>query len=345
MSDRTSSGPASEVVARGFTLPPRLRYGKSPTLVFMGKQFIGGNLGTHSYYYRPAEDNGVLYTCRAGHIDTTHLRVAADWTAYLTAKSYRHLMQGDPSYSFGMIADRSRHRMHITYPANWSSLSPEQRDRTAREAALILGPYMAYTMVTWHEILTWFGYKSVGIVPEYHSSFSWEDTYSNLLGTVLAARALRDTQHIFDQAMTIALDEEVHRLGVQPATVARQASASVQHQWYSGSIGTFINMKKRGLDIGVDTGFVTPILVPNVPGCSGAQPALCPAPRLDDLARYGFAAFSEIVPHEWEKGKILRIVYPNGGGDRIRPDLHYRPIMDEIRREAVARYGPQGASN
>ena len=56
-----------------------------------------------------------------------------------------------------------------------------------------MGPYMAYTMVTWHEILTWFGYKSVGIVPEYHSSFSWEDTYSNLLGTVLAARALRDT--------------------------------------------------------------------------------------------------------------------------------------------------------
>jgi hypothetical protein len=254
-------------------------------------------------------------------------------------------MRGDTSFSFGMIADRSRHEMHITYPANWSSLSPEQRDRTAREAALILGPYMAYTMVTWHEILTWFGYKSVGIVPEYHSAFSWEDTYSNLLGTVLATRALRDTQHTYDQAMTIALDEEMRRLGVQPAAVARQASASVQGQWYSGSIGTFINMKKRGLDVGLDTGFVTPILVPNVPGCNGAEPALCPAPRLDGLAKYGLAAVPEILPHEWEKGKILRIVYPNGGGNRIRPDLHYLPIMDEIRREAVARYGPKVASN
>ena len=129
MSDRTSTGPASEVVARGFSLPPRLRYGKSPTLVFMGKQFIGGDLGTHGYYYRSAENNGVAYTARGGHIDTTHLRVAADWTAFLAAKSYRHLMRGDTSFSFGMIADRSRHEMHITYPANWSSLSPEQREQ------------------------------------------------------------------------------------------------------------------------------------------------------------------------------------------------------------------------
>lgn len=72
MSDQASTGPASEVVARGFRLPPRLRYGKSPILVFTGQQFIGGNLGTHAYYYRKAETNGLLYACRAGHIDTTH---------------------------------------------------------------------------------------------------------------------------------------------------------------------------------------------------------------------------------------------------------------------------------
>ena len=204
-----------------------------------------------------------------------------------------------------------------------------------------MGPYMAYTMVTWHEVLTWFGYKSVGIVPEFHSSFSWEDTYSNLLGTVLAARALRDPGHTYDEAMTIVLDEEMRRLDAQPAQVARQASASVQHEWYSGSIGTFINMKKRGLDIGVDTGFVTPIRVPDVPSCAGAEPAYCPAPRLDGLAQYGFAAVPEIIPHEWEKVKILRIAYPNGGGRTIRPDIHYQPIMNEIRREAAARYGPQ----
>jgi hypothetical protein len=345
MSDRATAGKASEVVATGFTLAPRLRYGYSPTLVFMGKQFIGGDLGPHGYYYRRAEKNGMAYTKCGGHIDVSHMRISADWTAFLAAKSYRHLMRGDPVFSYGMLADRSRDEMHLTYPANWSSLSPAQRDPVAREVALILGPYMAYNMVTWHEILTWFGYKSTGIVPEYHSAFSWEDTYSNLLGTVLASRALRDTQHTYNEAMAIAIGEEMRRLGLQSAAVARQASASVRYEWYSGSFGTFINMKKRGLDIGVDTGFVTPILVPNVPGCSGAEPARYPTPRLDDLAQYGFTAIPEILPHEWEKSHILRIVYPNGGSNRIRPDIHYKPIMDEIRLEAIARYGPKVASN
>jgi hypothetical protein len=343
ISDRASSGPASEVVASGFALPPRLRYGKSPTLVFLGKQFIGPGVGTHAYYYRPAEENGVVYTCRGGHIDTTHLRIAADWTAYLAARSYKHLVRGDPSFSFGMAADRSRHYVQISYPANWAGLSPSQRDRTAREVAVIMGPYLAYTMVTWYEIFTWYGYKSVGIVPEFHSAFSWEDTYSNLLGAILAARALRDTQRTYDQAMTVVLDRELRELGVQSAAVAKQASASVQGQWYSGSIGTFINMKKRGLDIGVDTGYVLPIRVPNVPGCAGAEPMAYPAPTLKAVSDYGFSVALEIEPHGWEKYKILHIVYPDQLGRRIRPDEHFAAIMFDIRQEAIARYGPEAA--
>ena len=340
--DRRSAGPADDALATAFNSTPRLRYGKSPTLVFMGKQFIGDDLGTHGYHYRAAEKNGVLYTCRAGHIDTTHLRIAADWTAHLAAESYQHLLRGDTSFSFRMIADRhSPHYVQISYPAGWTSLSLGQRRPVARQVALTMGPYLAYTLVTWHEILTWYGYRSVGFVPEFHSSFSWEDSFSNLLGTHLATKALRDTAHSYDQAMTIALNEEVRKLGVQPAAVAKQASASVQHKWYSGSIGTFINMKKRGLDIGVDTGYATPILVPNVPACPGAQPVVYPAPTLRDLSDYGFSAAVEIEPHEWEKNKILRIVYRDQPGKRIRPDQHFAAIMSEIRREAAARYGPE----
>jgi hypothetical protein len=339
--DPPVGGPVADALATEFNSTPRLRYGKSPTLVFMGKQFIGGDLGTHGYHYRASEGNGVLYTCRAGHIDTTHLRIAADWTAHLAAESYQHLLRGDPGFSFRMIADRhSPHYVQITYPADWASRSLEQRRPIAREVALTMGPYLAYTLVTWHEILTWYGYKSVFFVPEFHSAFSWEDSFSNLLGTYLAAQALRDTAHCFDEAMTIALDREVRKLGVQPAAVAKQVSASVQYQWYSGSIGTFINMKKRGLDIGVETGYATPILVPNVPNCPGAEPLPYPAPTLQSLPSYGFSAVVEIKPHEWEKSKILRIVYPDGEGDRIVPEAHFALIMRQIRREAAARYGP-----
>ena len=342
VSDRGVAGPAHDALATEFNSTPRLRYGKSPTLVFLGKQFIGGDLGTHGYHYRAAEKNGVLYTCRAGHIDTTHLRIAADWTAHLAAESYQHLLRGDRSFSFRMIADRhSPHYVQISYPPHWANLSQEQRRQTAREVALTMGPYLAYTLVTWHEMLTWYGYKSVGFVPEFHSSFSWEDSFSNLLGTYLATKALRDTAHSYDQAMTIALNEEMRTLGVQPAAVARRASRSVQGKWYSGSIGTFINMKKRGLDIGVDTGYATPILVPNVPSCPGAQPVAYPVPTLRALSEYGFSVVVEIEPHEWEKNKILRIIYPDHQGRRIRPDQHFAAIMGDIRREAAARYGTE----
>jgi hypothetical protein len=156
---------------------------------------------------------------------------------------------------------------------------------------------------------------------------------------------LRDPDRSYEEALTAALAEELHRLGVQPAAISKQASVSVRGKWYSGRIGMFINMKKRNLDIGVDNGLVTPILVPDVPGCAGAEPACYPAPTLDALSRYGFSAFVEIEPHELEKGKILRIVYPDGQGRRIRPDVHFAPIMRQIRQEAAARYGPEYASN
>ena len=55
-----------------------------------------------------------------------------------------------------------------------------------------------------HEILTWHGFRCVGFLPEFLSAFSWEDSFSNLLGTVVASKALRDTEHPYDEAMTIA---------------------------------------------------------------------------------------------------------------------------------------------
>jgi hypothetical protein len=52
-----------------------------------GTPWAGQKLGTHGYYYRPSEKNGIGYACRAGHVDIMHVRIAADWTAYLPAKA------------------------------------------------------------------------------------------------------------------------------------------------------------------------------------------------------------------------------------------------------------------
>jgi len=340
--DRGMSGPASEVVVSGFNVPPRLRYGATPCAC-IGAPFIGENLGKHGYYFRTAEKNGIAYTRRGGHIDTMHLRIAADWTAYLAAKSYRHLMRGDQSFSYKLLADRSRHTVHISYPENWQSMPQEQRREAAREVALTMGPYLAYSMVSWHEIITWYGFHSVGVIRESHSAFSWEDSYSNLLGAVVAARALRDTQRSYNEAVTIALDEEMRELGVQPAAVARQASESVRGTWYTGVVGPLMSMRRRNPDIGVDDGLVTPVLALDLP--AGAEPASYPAPTLETIAKYGFWAFVEIEPHEWERRKVLRIVYPNGKGKRVYPTAHFAPIMAHIQQEAAAKYGLDMVSN
>jgi hypothetical protein len=341
--DPGMSCPASEVVYHGFFVPPRLRWGTTAAAV-PRTPFLGSDIGSHGYYMSLSEKDGIAYTCRGGHIDTMHVRIAADWTAYLAARSFKHLMKGDPAFSYKMIADRSRHYVQISYPANWQSLPPEQRRETAREVAVLMGQYLAYSMVTWHEIITWHGFRSVGIIGEYQSAFSWEDGYSNLLGTIIAARALRDTQHSYDEAVKIAFDEEMQTLGVQPVEVCRRASELVKGSWYTGNVGMTLKVKKRNLDTGWDDGFVTPCLVPNLPACRGAVPMSYPAPTLAILAKYGFAATVEIEPHEWEKGKILRIVYPDGHGKRIRPDVHFQPIMAHIGQEARKKYGPEATT-
>jgi len=339
--DRTLSGPASQVIREGFDGIPRTRYGCYAAAI-PGMTFLGSKLGSHNYHGPFFEKDGIAYTCRGGHIDITHLRIGIDWTAYLVAESYRHLMRNDPSFSCKMPVDRSRTHVHITYPFGWDCLSEEDRSAIAERIALALGPYLTFTMVSWHEITTWYGYKCIGLPVEYDSAFSWEDSYSNLLGTMIAVRALQDAEHSYNKAVTIAIDEEMQRLGVLPsAGQARLASKSMKGQWYTGIFLLLFDMKKRNFDIGLDDGDMTPTLVPHVPQCPRAEPQSYPVPTLDVLAEYGFSVTIEIEPREWEKDKILRVVFGNDPQKRINPQTHLAIIMDHIQQEAAAKYGPE----
>jgi len=335
--DKGLSAPASEVITHGFNGAPRPRRGSYAASV-LGMFFLGPKLGTHGYYYRPSEKDGIVYTCRAGHIDIAHLRIAADWTAYLVAQTYRHLMDNDPNFSYKLMADRSRHYVQFHCPSDWATLPEAQRREIAREIAWAAGPYLAYTLVTWHEILTWFGFKCVGLPTEYASAFSWEDSFSNLLGTVLAVKAMQDTEHPFNQALQMALDRELAELGIQPARVAKRSAESVKGTWYTGDITVLVTMRKRNFDIGLGDGLVTPSVVPNVPECPAAAPVSYPTPQLDVLTRHGFSLTLEIEPHEWESGKILRIPYGDKPEKRLRPREHYPIILDYIRAEATRLY-------
>lgn len=338
--DRALIGPASDVIVEGFNAPPRTRFGGYAAAI-PGMTFLGEDLGAHNYHWPFFEKNGIVYTCKGGHIDIVHMRLGIDWTAYLAAKSYQHLMRRSPGFSTRFSVDRSRFHVRITYPPGWDYLTKKDRSAIAEKMAMAIGPYLTFSMITWHEILTWYGYKSMVLPVEFNSAFSWEDSYSHLLGTVIAMRALQDTERPYAKAVRVAIDEEMQRLGILAADEALEASRSVQGEWYTGVCVFFFDMKKRNFDIGLDNGYVTPTLVPDVPGCEGVQPLSYPVPTLDILDDYGFSLAVEIEPREWERDRILRVVFGDEPERRIDPQEHFAIIMDDIQREATARYGPQ----
>ncbi len=210
------------------------------------------------------------------------------------------------------------------------------------ELSVDLGQYLAFACLTWHEIVTWFGYKAKVVVSEHPSAFTWEDTFSNLFGIHIVGLALEDTKHPYNEAVTRILDRELRRLEDQPGHISKSATQSVRGSWFTMKF-FFAEMKKRNFDLGLDDGFVTPSLIPSICACEGAEALSLPIPSLERLSDHGFSATFEIEPNIWEEDIILDIINHDGNrrSSRIEPAIHFAPIMDYIRAEAVNTYGPE----
>ncbi|MBW8035628.1 MAG: DUF4056 domain-containing protein [Planctomycetes bacterium] len=320
---------------------PKARFGTLPTAT-AGSAFLDPNhLGGHSYFYSPLEKNGIVYTCKTGHIDLTHLRWNADYTLYAAKRTRKALMKKRKGFSFTIVMERSKHKMTFGYPENWDDLSHDEKSKIAEEVSLHTGPYIAYNATLWHEILTWFGVRFIGIEPEFHSSFSWEDMYSNLIGTKLAIEAMQDPNHSYSKAMTLAIDRELERLGVQSRRTAIDAAKKMKGIWFKGGTPVtgnfFVKTMKKNLDIGLGDGFVTPTIVDGI--CEGVKPEPLAVPNLDILSKYGLTMKYEIYMSEWEKGRILKAAHQGGKGKTVEPDKHFPAIMEFIKKEAVEKYG------
>jgi hypothetical protein len=330
--------PADEYYAHGAAKKPRMRLGCYPSFMIT-TNFLGEDFGNHGYFYRLDEKNGLAYTCRGGHIDTAHVRIGADWTAYLIAKTYYTLMKSEESFSYKLSADRSISNVKFSYPQGWNDLSKDQKKQTAKEIAYKLGGYLTHNINTWHEILTWFGFKCLGFYTEFPSAFSWEDTFCNNLGVILAYRALQDSENPWNEAFTKAFADEMEYLGIQPVTVAIKASKIVRPEWFTGAAPYSVNLKRRNFNIGLEDGTITPTLVPGLEECRGAEPVSYPVPARPDLSEYGFSFELLITPREWESAEILKIAGDDEIIEKINPLIHYPPIMEYIREQARTEYG------
>jgi len=331
----------AELVREGLKASPRIRVGYLPTPT-LGTVFSGPEqLGRHGYRPNLSERNGLVYTCKGGQIDMGHARKAADWTVFLAAKMYGQIMKGNRDEFSYRFYEPSRYFVRITYPENWEDLPQQQKERIAYDVAVGVGRYLAFVGVTWHEIITWFDFRSKGFEPEHPSAFTWEETFSNLFGTHVAVLAIADDKHTYNEATTLAFDSELHRLGAQAASVSKRAAQSIRGPWFTGDY-FFITMKKRNFDLGLDDGYVTPTLIPGVSECEGAEPEPLPVPDLDFVKEYGFGIKFEIEPRIWQGKAILDAACAGASPrpDRVEPVVHLAPIMDYIRKDARRRYGP-----
>jgi len=323
------------ILANGCSLhAPRPRVGTLPTPPPGPRFYEPDGLGKHSYSFNPFEKNGIVFTCKGGHIDITHLRWNADFTRYLIKKIRKTLMKQDEGLSFSLTSEISQHKVKFDYPEYWHSMPHEDKERIANRIAFEVGPYLTFEATIWHEILTWFGVHFIGFEPEFNSSFSWEDIYSNLLGTQLAVEALKDTQHTYNEAMTLAIDRKLKELGAQPRSTAISAVEKMKGKWYTGFL--MVETLRKNMDIGLDDGYVTPVIVPGI--CLDTEPESLPVPTIEILPLYGFSLKHEIYPYEWERDKILRIIYPDGNGATIEPDKHFPAIMRYIKKQAIEKY-------
>ncbi|OHB54331.1 MAG: hypothetical protein A2Y07_02705 [Planctomycetes bacterium GWF2_50_10] len=286
------------------------------------------NLGEHHFRLSMKEKNGMVYTCKGGFIDIGHVREAADRTAYFKDVTFRNLMAHNTEFSFSVI-EPSRYWVKVSYPANWGDISFQQRKKIADDTAIDLGQYFAHTSMIWHEILTWYGFATLKLFPDTISSFSWEDGYSDLLGTILAVDALRDNERTYDNAMTDLISRELEALDAQPANVGRQAAKMIKGKWYTGGLYFMVNMKKHNFDVGLDDGSISPMIVPGI--CPDAVPKLYPVPDSKLVEQYGFRVKLEIEPRVFEKKQICNSIDLDSNC-RIVPNVHFPLIISNLKK-------------
>ena len=315
---------------------PKIRIGSYPAPTW-GMTFADPcHLGLHGYGFSASEKNGIVYTARAGHIDLAHVRSSADWTKYLYNKVKTCILQGQTDFTFTSNVEVSQYRIHIDYPDDWTDRLPAQKESMVQDVAIDAGQYLTFTAATWHEILTWFGYRYGGVFSEFASAFSWEDSFSNLLGTRLAAQVLTRDPTNFDRGFTAALQQELHQLGIQSRSMALMTTKSLKGKWYSGTVPGWVTVSRRNFDIGLDDGYVTPTLMPKDITHLDDDRVSYPVPNLDRISDLGFSIDVTIIPKEWIRHKILRVVYPKPSSkDKvIRPDVHFAKLMKAIEQEA-----------
>ncbi len=297
------------------------------------------HLGTHRYGNLPhlfGSDecgHGILYTRRAGFLDMAHVRESMDWSRYVFIRVGRALRDHSTTLNLDGY-DNCPFRLLFHYPIDWDVMAPDRRERIINELSLRIAHRVALDALTWHEIITWFGYGTTVVWSEKASAFTYEDTMSHVIGMLAADDALRHPAVSWNRDATRALGEELVRVGVVSKEEAERAVELVKGKWWAD--GQCI---RRMLDVGLAGDRIHPWLVRGIPG-GDEPPQAFALPTLRDVEGRDFAGFwSMTIEPSWLIPAPV-CACCEGKPRYIDPAIHFPVLMEKIRKEVKAELGP-----
>ncbi len=295
----------------------------------LGEHRYGG-LGTP---FTAEQVRGLLYTCRAGFLDLAHIRKSADWTRYFAAEFKGILTKGTHKVTL-KGEEPSLYHLTLHYPRFWHNLKPAEKAALIDEMSIRLAQHMAVLAGTWHEIITFFGYSLLGIIPENRSAFTYDDMTAHMVGVEVGARALRDKTRGYDDAVTHALNQDLARLRVVSAEDAKLALDKVKGRWWAGLYAT-----RRDLQNEPSNKAEVPWLVRDLSFCPHRGPMPFRLPSLKNVNGRNFNGFLDVAiePNIDESDEILSLLSPKP--QYIRPQRDFPVIMAHIRSALAKRFG------
>jgi hypothetical protein len=289
------------------------------------------------------ENNGLVYTCRGGFIDTAHVRDYADWTVFWAAAVARASVTG----AMIELPLEGGRRSVVIRP-----LPPQLIELySLRRIAVSLAQWIAFQLSVWHEIATAYGVASIDLYPEYVSAFSPEDLYSNLLGTkigggltMLAGSVATDS--VYEQNMDIWLRMALQYL--QPVSVEAGESAAnlVDGVWWD-SKARLPNPRlvlRRNIDAGdeiepwlVSRAYRSPKMSAWVDReCGGSERPLV----LHRQEAIHGIKFSDLATLQIDVVVPDPFPFPRTGSKQVTQE-DFPGIINAVRNLAIKRFGPE----
>lgn len=269
------------------------------------------------------DGNGILYTLRCGTIDPDHIYGWARKTKSYYDALYKCLNNDCGKLSKGYFI------ISLEYPDSWRNMPLGDKKQTSHKIALEAAQFLSFNDGLWHELATWYGHRTFPLISDFESALSWEDLYSDRLGTTIAAEAI-DMGGDFAKNVSVVIKRELAKRELVDTARARNITRTMENIAYKED-----PMAKkivwRSLDIGTGDGQIDPVVFP---GFTDKPAIFLPAPRLDLLDMYQINA-KIVVSKSSPKYSIIKSK-ANISGD-LEPVIHNERILSVVKEDALKR--------